>query len=145
MVRHLHWVVDTNVLISAALSTQGNPAQLVRRLLQDHRLVFSQATFDELHSRLYRPKFDRYLTLELRQRLLHDFNASAHWVDLAPFPRYCRDPDDDKFIATALQAQADALVSGDSDLLDAPPMPGLRILTPSAALEWLLGQGSASV
>ncbi|MGQ0708120.1 MAG: putative toxin-antitoxin system toxin component, PIN family [Rhodoferax sp.] len=145
MAHVLHWVVDTNVLISAALSAQGNPAQLVRRLLQDHRLVFSQATFDELHTRLYRPKFDRYLTLELRQRLLHDFNASAHWVDLAPFPRYCRDPDDDKFIATALQAQANALVSGDSDLLDTPPIAGLRVLTPSQALEWLSGPGGASV
>lgn len=137
MVQILSLVLDTNVLISAALSAQGAPAQLLRLVLQDHRLVFSQPTFDELHTRLYRPKFDRYLTLELRQRLLHDFNASAHWVELAAHPTYCRDPDDDKFIATALQAQADALVSGDKDLLEAPPMPDLRILTPAQTLAWL--------
>lgn len=137
MVQILSLVLDTNVLISAALSAQGAPAQLLRLVLQDHRLVFSQPTFDELHTRLYRPKFDRYLTLELRQRLLHDFNASAHWVELAAHPSYCRDPDDDQFIATALQAQADALVSGDKDLLEAPPMPDLRILTPAQTLAWL--------
>lgn len=137
MVRPLTLVLDTNVLIRAALSNQGAPAQLLRKVLQDHRLVFSQPTFDELHTRLYRPKFDRYLTLELRQRLLHDFNACAHWVELAPHPTYCRDPDDDKFIATALQAQADALVSGDSDLLEAPPVPGLRVMTSAQALEWI--------
>lgn len=137
MVQILRLVLDTNVLISAALSAPGAPAQLLRRVLQEHRLVFSQATFDELHTRLYRPKFDRYLTLELRQRLLHDFNASAHWVELAAHPAYCRDPDDDKFIATALKAQADALVSGDKDLLEAPPISSLRTLTPAQALEWL--------
>ena len=131
----LKLVVDTNVLISAALSSQGAPAQLMRRVLGQHILVFSQATFDELHTRIYRPKFDRYITLEQRQRLLHDFNACAHWVDLAPYPVYCRDPDADKFIATALQAQADWLVSGDRDLLEAKPLAGLRIVTPMQALE----------
>ena len=139
----LKLVVDTNVLISAALSSQGAPAQLMRRVLGQHILVFSQATFDELHTRIYRPKFDRYITLEQRQRLLHippgdlqhDFNACSHLLDLAPYPVYCRDPDDDKFIATALQAQADWLVSGDRDLLEAKPLAGLRIVTPMQALE----------
>ena len=93
----------------------------MRRVLGQHILVFSQATFDELHTRIYRPKFDRYITLEQRQRLLHDFNACAHWVDLAPY--------------TALQAQADWLVSGDRDLLEAKPLAGLRIVTPMQALE----------
>ncbi len=131
----LKLVVDTNVLISAALSSQGAPAQLMRIALARHTLVFSKASFDELHTRLYRPKFDRYITLEQRQRLLHDFNACAHWVDLAPYPTYCRDPDDDKFIATALQADANWLVSGDRELLDAKSLAGLRILTPTQALE----------
>jgi putative PIN family toxin of toxin-antitoxin system len=136
-VTSLKLVVDTNVLISAALSTQGAPAQLMRQVLSQHTLVFSPETFDELQTRLYRPKFDRYITLEQRQRLLHDFNACAHWVNLTPYPVYCRDPDDDKFIATALQAQADWLVSGDRDLLDAQPPAKLRILTASQALQQL--------
>lgn len=131
----LKLVVDTNVLISAALSSQGAPAQLMRIALERHTLVFSQPTFDELQTRLYRPKFDRYITLEQRQLLLHDLNACAHWVDLAPYPTYCRDPDDDKFIATALQAPADWLVSGDRDLLEAQRLAGLRILAPMQALE----------
>lgn len=133
----LKLVVDTNVLISAALSTQGAPVQLMRLVLERHRLVFSQSTFDELQSRLYRPKFDRYITLEQRQRMLHDFNACAHWVDLAPYPVYCRDPDDDKFIATALQAQAHWLISGDKDLLEAHAPQRLHILTPAKVLEQL--------
>ena len=133
----LKLVVDTNVLISAALSSQGTPAKLLRLILENHTLVFSQPTFDELQTRLQRPKFDRYITLEHRQRLLHDFNASAHWVDLAEYPAYCRDPEHDKFIATALPAQASCLVSGDNDLLEARTPQGLGILTPAQALALL--------
>jgi uncharacterized protein len=142
-VTSLKLVVDTNVLISAALSNQGAPAQLMRQVLGQHLLVFSQPTFDELQTRLYRPKFDRYITLEQRQRLLHDFNACAHWVDLAAHPVYCRDPDDDKFIATALQAEAQWLVSGDRDLLEAPPLPSLLILSPTQALAQIESLGRA--
>jgi putative PIN family toxin of toxin-antitoxin system len=128
-------VVDTNVLISAALSVHGGPAQLVQTLLAQHQLVFSQATFDELRTRLYRPKLDRYISLENRERLLHDFSASACWVDVGAVGHYCRDRDDDVFIETALQSQAHALVSGDTDLLQAPTLPGLRVLTVAQALQ----------
>jgi predicted nucleic acid-binding protein len=45
------------------------PARLVQFALAHHQLVFSNATLDELQTRLYRPKFDPYVSLELRQRL----------------------------------------------------------------------------
>ena len=133
----LRLVFDTNVLISAALSARGMPARLVQFALAHHQLVFSKATFDELQTRLYRPKFDPYVSLELRQRLLHDFSASAHWVEIAQPQPYCRDPDDDKFIDTALQAGASLLMSGDGDLLEAPEVAGLQILDVQAAAVWL--------
>jgi uncharacterized protein len=66
-------VIDTNVLISAALSPAGASALLVDCLLQQSQLVFSEQTFDELATRLWKPKFDRYLSLERRQLLLNDF------------------------------------------------------------------------
>jgi len=133
-VTSLKLVVDTNILISAALSTQGSPARLVQKVLTDHRLVFSQPTFDELRTRLYRPKFDRYISLETRERLLHDFNACAHWVDIGEPKTYSRDRDDDKFIETALVAQAPYLISGDNDLLDVPPLANVQIISVLQAL-----------
>jgi putative PIN family toxin of toxin-antitoxin system len=142
----LRLVFDTNVLVSAALSGQGVPAQLLRTVLAEHQLVFSNATFLELRTRLGRPKFDRYISLENRQRMLHDLDACAHLVDLGlganKPPSYCRDPDDDFFIATALKAQAPLLVSGDQDLLGAPEVEGLLILAPAQALAWLQKQGA---
>lgn len=133
-------VVDTNVWISSALSRSGAPAQLARRVLAEFTPVFSDATFAELETRLWRPKFDRYLGMDLRRRILHDLNAAAFWTPVAPgleAQRWCRDPDDDHFIRAALAAHAPLLVSGGSDLLDVPAIDGLRILTPAQALAWL--------
>lgn len=102
-------VIDTNVWISAALSKTGAPARLVRHVL-DHGLpVFSSATFAELEARLWRPKFDRYLSMELRQRILHDLNAAAYWVEIpsgVASQTYCRDADDDKFIHSTNRTSA---------------------------------------
>ena len=133
----LKLVIDTNILISAVLSSQGAPARLVRCALAQHRLVFSQLTFDELRTRIYRPKFDRYISLESRERLLHDFNACAHWVDIGEPALYCRDRDDDKFIETALVAQAPYLISGDNDLLQTGELTALKIISAQQALEIL--------
>jgi len=68
-------VIDTHVLISAALVSASPPARSVRHVLLHGRLLFSDATFAELHARLWRPKFDRYLSIEDRKSLLHDFGA----------------------------------------------------------------------
>lgn len=128
------WVLDTNVLISAALSSKGAPHALVQHILSHGCLVFSIATFEELRSRLYRPKFDIYLSLDMRESLLHDFSASAKWVEPDVVLPYSRDPSDDVFIATALKAGLDFLVSGDKDLLEAAMPEGMQVLTPVQAL-----------
>ena len=131
-------MIDTNVLISAALTARGAPAQLVQLVLERGALVFSQPTFNELKTRLYRPKFDRYISLELREAVLYDLSAAARWVEIGEPGRYCRDRSDDMFIETALAARAGVRVSGDQDLLDARAITGLRILTPQQALAELL-------
>ena len=133
----LKLVVDTNILISAAFPAQGAPAKLVRLALARHRLVFSQATLSELRTRIYRPKFDRCINLESRERMLHDFNASAFWVVVGEPAVYCRDRDDDHFIEAALKAQADYLVSGDKDLSEAPALARLRIVSVHQAMDAL--------
>ncbi|PIQ52311.1 MAG: putative toxin-antitoxin system toxin component, PIN family [Comamonadaceae bacterium CG12_big_fil_rev_8_21_14_0_65_59_15] len=133
----LRVVLDTNVWLSAALSPQGAPAQVVQRVLLQGVAVFSDATFAELQTRLWKPKFDRYLSLDVRHAILRDARAAALWVDIAPdlaTQHWSRDADDDAFIRTALAAQASWLVSGDDDLLSLPSITGLTILSPTHAL-----------
>lgn len=129
-------VIDTHVLISAALSTTSPPARLVRHTLAQGRLLFSDATFAEMQSRLWRPKFDRYFDLEERKAILHDLGAAGIWVDVLPglaARTFSRDPDDDKFVHVAVSAAADALVSGDQDLLVLARVEGIPVLTPGQA------------
>ena len=131
-------VIDTNVLLSAALLPLSAPAMLVDRLLGDGRLVFSKATFAELETRLWKPKFDRYLSLEIRRKLLHDLDASALWVEIPTelsIRTFSRDSTDDVFIHTALAATVSRLITGDQDLLVLHPLDSLHILGPRAALD----------
>lgn len=131
-------VVDTNVLISAALSPDSTPAQLVSLVLSEYRLVFSHETFAELETRLWRSKFDRYLSPPTRVQLLHDFAAVADWVVLGhDVPAFCPDADDDKFIHTALAGEASYLISGDSDLQVLSSINGMIIGSPAWALQEL--------
>jgi len=141
LARHGLVVVDTNVLLSAALSPGGVPAMLMDRLLDVGRLVFSAATFAEMDERIWLPKFDRYLTIERRRRIVLQARAAAVWIDIpAELAQraFSRDPKDDAFIHAALAAGATRLITGDDDLLCLDPLGELRILTPRAALDALL-------
>ncbi len=137
-------VLDTNVLISAALLPKSGPAEVVRYVLARCQPVFSDDTFRELETRLWRPKFDRYLDIDTRKALLRDFSAVAHWVapDSLATTGWSRDPDDDKFIAAALAAEAIWLVSGDGDLLElAERFTAPQILSPVEALARIASGG----
>ena len=127
-------VIDTNVLICAALLPGATPSRLVACVLEYQRLLFSEQTFEELRTRLHRPKFDRYLSLDDRKLLLHDFNAAADWVALDEVSSFSRDRDDDKFVQTALNGGARWLVSGDADLLCLGSVQTVQIMTPAQAL-----------
>ena len=119
-------VLDTNVLISAALLSRSLLAQLLRQVLVQSRLVFSQATLTELETRLWKPKFDRYISLDMRHLLLADLSAVAEWVAPKGTARHSRDADDDAFIHAAIEGVAAWLVSGDEDL---------RVLRRAAVIE----------
>lgn len=146
MTVELRAVIDTNVLISAALSSRTPPARVVQHMLARGRLLFSDATFAELQTRLWKPKFDRYLRIEDRKQLLHDFGAAGTWVDVPPAiqaRRFSRDADDDAFLHVALAGQAHWLVSGDQDLLTLGAVESIAILTPAQAWARLEGEPDA--
>ena len=131
------FVLDTNVLISAALSAESAPAKVTLWVIANARLIFAEPTFEEFRSRLWRPKFDKYLTIERRNQILHDFSAIADWVELddAALPVSSRDPDDDMFIRAAIAGSARWLVSGDKDLLEIQGLPSINILSPADMLK----------
>lgn len=60
------FVLDTSTLISAALNKRGKPRKTVVYAARHDLLLASYETFDELETRLQRPKFAHYLHEEDR-------------------------------------------------------------------------------
>src|SRR6476659_1484057 len=114
-------VVDTNVLVSATVFSLSVPRQAVNKVLNEGALLFSEFTIEELKDVLFRPKFDHYVSREERALFLAQLGAVAEFVSIIQLIRECRDPKDDKFLEVALNGKADAIVTGDTDLLATHP------------------------
>jgi putative PIN family toxin of toxin-antitoxin system len=131
-------VLDTNVLVSALLFSQGQ-ASWLRPAWQDGTLrpLVGKATAAELLRVLQYPKFR--LTEAEREDLLADILPFCETVtiDDPPYVPSCRDPDDRKFLEFALAGGADALVTGDADLLALAPEFAIPIVTPAQLKERL--------
>ena len=91
-------------------------------------LLFSDETFDELRTRLSRPKFRRYVDLAEIGSFLADLEAISEWLSITGAKLGCRDANDDKFLETALNGSADCIVTGDHDLLVMSPFRGIPIV-----------------
>jgi uncharacterized protein len=112
-------VLDTNCIVSALLFSQQKLAWL-RLSWQSGDFVplINQSTANELLRVLAYPKFQ--LTKAEQGLLLADFLPYAETVPLTDDKieiTDLRDPADQMFLSLAISAQADALVSGDKDIL----------------------------
>ena len=130
-------VVDSNVWIAALISPAGTARQLVDTILNcDIDILMSESTFEELVSRLERPKFDRWRQPESWNSFLTALVELALWhEDAGTATGTSRDGDDDKFLALAVIGQADAIISGDRDLLELVSHEGIPIFTPARFLQ----------
>jgi putative PIN family toxin of toxin-antitoxin system len=81
----LRLVLDPNVLIAAAISGQGAPAQLLSAVAEGQAtLVVSPRLLQELRGVLERPKFRRWLSLEEVAAFLDAVELLAEPVDDPP-------------------------------------------------------------
>jgi putative PIN family toxin of toxin-antitoxin system len=121
-------VLDTNVLISGLLFT-GETSRVVR-WGKDRRIipVITRETFEELRSVLHYPKF-ALRRQEIRDIIEIEILPYFEVIDVVQSVRnVCRDPEDDKFIACAISAGVDYLVTGDQDLANMKKYKNIRIL-----------------
>jgi len=124
-------VIDTNVLISAALLDDSVPARARNHVVRYGQLIATEQTFAELTGRLLGPKFDRYLSRDTRESLLRQLLPIIEIVPIIQVVRACRDPRDDMFLEAAVNGRADVIVTGDKDLLALHPFAGIAIVTPA--------------
>jgi len=127
-------VFDTNVLISSLLF-KGELAGIVD-LWKSGKIVpvVSRETFEEFRTVLEYPKF-KLTRGEIKSIIKEEVLPFFEVVETgSKVNKMCRDPDDDKFIACALSAAADFIVSGDKDLCDVGTFRTIKIIRASDLL-----------
>ena len=94
-------VHDTNTLVSAYLFPDSKPGITLATVIKRGTLLLSVETAEELASVLRREKFNRYLSRKRREELLVATIAESEMVEVTSIVEVCRDPSDNKFLATA--------------------------------------------
>lgn len=130
--RTLRVVLDTNVVVSALVFRDGRLAWL-RAAWSEGRIVpvVSRDTVAELVRVLAYPKFG--LDEDETKAALAHYMEHAEALDRPKPARrlpLCRDPADRMFLQLAYAARADALVTGDADLIALAGKSKVPILTP---------------
>lgn len=135
----LRLVLDTNILISALLTT-GTPPDMLYKAWKEGRftLVTSEEQLSEVARVLAYPKLKPYITRSEAKELLIGLREHAVLVADLPVLTYSADQADNLILATAIKGRCRFLVTGDKrDLLSLQSIEGLSILTARAALDVL--------
>jgi uncharacterized protein len=107
----LRLVLDTNIVVSAALKPDGlQRTVLLLAMMRPARLYVSAFILSEYRSVLSRAEFK--IRKGLRQQLLQRIEDSAYLVSSSRQVHVTSDPDDNIFLECADAARADYLVTG---------------------------------
>jgi uncharacterized protein len=135
----LRAVLDANVYVSAILQPAGTPGLLVDKFLRgaSFEVLLSPAIVDEVL---------RVFGYRKLRKLLHGMDAQLWFEDIVvladvvadrALSGICEDPDDDKYLAAALEGRASHVVTGDHGFLTLGEHAGVAIVTPRDCLDLL--------
>jgi len=136
----LRAVLDANVYVSAYVRPEGPPGQIVERLLRNAAfdVILSTAIVNEVLQALAYPKVLKSARTKVEPDLwFEDIIVLAAFVKDHEISAVSEDPDDDKYIAAAIEGRASFVVSGDPELLNVKERGGVRIVNPRAFLDLL--------
>ena len=130
----LRAVLDANVYVSALIQPDGTPGRLVERFLRDEafELVLSPHVVDEVLRVLTYPKVRSLIRAGAEPELW--FEDVVVLADMVAGELHvsgvCDDPDDDKYVAAALEGRAAYVVTGDQRFLELREHEGVLIVKP---------------
>jgi putative PIN family toxin of toxin-antitoxin system len=133
-------VLDSNIVVSALL-WGGKPYALIAAAAEERiELYSSPALLEELADVLGRAKFAARLTQAQRTvaQLIKQYRGLVEVVKVESIaPAVLADPADDQVLACAIAAQANLIVSGDSDLQRLGSYQGIAIVSAAECLRRL--------
>lgn len=124
-------VLDSNVILSAALFRQSTPRQALDKASVSGQILMSNQILGELQDIFNRPKFDKYSSKQVRNEFLNDFLTVVENVEIVQKITICRDRKDDKFLELAVNGNANYIITGDQDLLVLHPFQNIAIISVS--------------
>ena len=107
-------MLDTNVIISAAMFPKSSIGEVLAHITKNHKLVICQFTLNELSSVFEKklPERKEYLN-EFIEKLKYEL-IDIDIKDCKKYPKI-RDKNDMPILANAIEAKVDLLVTGDKD------------------------------
>lgn len=129
------YVLDTNVIVSALLFPDSKPGQAFFQERTRGEILLSGKAIEEIVEVIRRPKFDRYVLAEERDRFLATLIRESSFIETMESICECRDPKDDKWLELAVGGAAERVISGDDDLLQLKSFRGIPIMTPTQFIE----------
>jgi uncharacterized protein len=127
-------VIDTGVLVSAAIRPASVPALAFEKALLHFDVCVSGGTLVELEAVFLRRKFNTYATLAQRKEFLNGYAQHVMRFDVKQQITDCADPKDNKFVALAHACEAELILASDPHLTGMHPWRGIPILPPAAFL-----------
>jgi putative PIN family toxin of toxin-antitoxin system len=130
-------VIDTNILVSAAIAGR-KPASVITRIINqpDYEWVVSEEILAEYQEVLSRRKLK--LTDVQKERWFDLIQDSTKLIDVSIEIDFPRDQKDAKFIACALSANADFLITGDRDFTEVQSLENTLIISVSLFAELII-------
>jgi putative PIN family toxin of toxin-antitoxin system len=125
-------IVDTNILVSAALKNR-QPEQVVLFVASNCQWLLSSEILQEYEQVLSRQKLS--IDRDRRNHLLGLIKELTSLVEVNLDIEFPRDRKDTKFLACAMAAKADFLITGDRDFSEAQQLIETKIISAKEFLE----------
>jgi len=129
-------VLDTNVLISALITSGTPPDALYRAWLRgEFDLVTSAAQIAEIADVASRPRLEKFIDADEVADILDNIGLRAIVLDDPPEVNLSPDPGNNPILAAGIAGNADLIVSGDKKhMLALTEIEGIPIVTAREAL-----------
>ena len=134
-------VIDTNVFVSGVISPKGSPRKILELAREG---IFKAVTSISINHEIFEVIHRNYIYNKygLTEEIIDDmatflYEGTILTEDFYTIQKVKKDPEDNKFIACAIEGEADYIISGDGHLLNLKHYKGIQIVDANSFLKIL--------